>query len=230
MKLWSLQTIANLWLLGIAAGYTSTAALAENIAVSVGRLESSDTQSQLLAQANAVLEVGSVGSAVKDLQAMLSLMGYYSAEIDGNYGDATSDAVMKFQNDAGLTADGVVGPATWQRLLPTPATLNRTEGAKPVVTSREESQTPDPSNPSDNSPADIASSDVAGDLPVLQLDDYGPDVTTLQRRLAVINVYTGPVDGIFGLGTEQAVEQFQRQVGLGADGVVGPATWAELLK
>ena len=36
------------------------------------------------------------------------------------------------------------------------------------------------------------------------------------------------IDGVFGRGTERAVKQFQRNEGLGTDGVVGPATWNEL--
>lgn len=230
MKRWGLRTIANLWLLGIGSGCVSSAALAEKVAVSIERLENSDIQSQLLVQADTVLDVGSVGSAVNDVQAMLSLMGYYSEAVDGTYGDATAAAVMKFQTDAGLIADGVVGSATWQRLLPTPAILNQNQESKPTVALPEEPQLSEPLNPRDNSSANIASSDAAGDLPVLQIDDYGPDVTTLQRRLAALSFYTGPMDGVFGLGTAQAVEQFQRQVGLGVDGVVGPATWTELLK
>lgn len=36
------------------------------------------------------------------------------------------------------------------------------------------------------------------------------------------------VDGAFGSGTNTAVHQFQRCAHLGADGVVGPKTWAAL--
>lgn len=38
------------------------------------------------------------------------------------------------------------------------------------------------------------------------------------------------IDGIFGIGTESAVKAFQRKHGLVVDGIVGPKTWAELLK
>ncbi|MBT9315719.1 peptidoglycan-binding protein [Leptothoe spongobia TAU-MAC 1115] len=153
--------------------------------------------------------------------------------MDGNYGDATAVAVSQFQTDVGLTADGLVGPATWQRLLPTPTTLNQPQTPNPVGTAEQEDlgeTSNSTTRPSPAPPATITASGTAGDLPVLRLDDYGPDVSTLQQRLAALNLYTGLVDGVFGLQTAEAVEQFQRQAGLGVDGVVGPATWAELLK
>ena len=37
------------------------------------------------------------------------------------------------------------------------------------------------------------------------------------------------VDGIFGPRTESAVEAFQREVGIGVDGIVGPVTWSRLI-
>ncbi len=50
----------------------------------------------------------------------------------------------------------------------------------------------------------------------------GAGVKGLQSALKV------PADGVFGRGTAHAVRAFQRQHGLKADGVVGPATWAAL--
>jgi len=37
------------------------------------------------------------------------------------------------------------------------------------------------------------------------------------------------IDGIFGRGTLRAVKQFQKDSGLTVDGIVGPATWKELI-
>ena len=51
----------------------------------------------------------------------------------------------------------------------------------------------------------------------------GPDVEELQRRLGI------EVDGIFGPQTNTAVRNFQVAHDLGADGIVGPHTWAKLL-
>lgn len=50
----------------------------------------------------------------------------------------------------------------------------------------------------------------------------------IQRRLAENNQYHGPIDGIYGGGTESAVKAFQRSEGLLVDGLVGPNTWQYL--
>jgi peptidoglycan hydrolase-like protein with peptidoglycan-binding domain len=49
-------------------------------------------------------------------------------------------------------------------------------------------------------------------------------VRALQARLGSLGFYSGPVDGVWGQGTESAVEKFQRSRGLQADGQLGPAT------
>ncbi|ESA36110.1 spore cortex-lytic protein [Leptolyngbya sp. Heron Island J] len=187
----------------------------------------------LIAQAEEVLGLGSTGDAVKSLQAMLALMGYYSGEVDGAYEQMTLEAVRQFQTDAGLMADGVVGPLTWQRLLPTPTTLTQAQEPQTSSSSEQPNSTPaldsDVSSSSSSEPAaDDAIAATAGNLPILKLDDSGADVSRLQTRLADLNLYTGPVDGVFGEQTQQAVEQFQSQSGLSVDGIVGPATWLAL--
>ena len=52
----------------------------------------------------------------------------------------------------------------------------------------------------------------------------GDDVEELQRRLGRLGFDTRWMDGIFGPSTQAATRQFQQNVGLAADGVVGRAT------
>ncbi len=52
----------------------------------------------------------------------------------------------------------------------------------------------------------------------------GDDVAQLQRRLLDMGFACGQVDGIFGPQTEHALRDFQRNIGLSADGQCGPAT------
>ena len=59
-----------------------------------------------------VLEVGSRGSDVIKVQNRLIQWGYLNGTADGRYGEATRNAVLRFQRNNGLKADGRVGPAT----------------------------------------------------------------------------------------------------------------------
>ncbi len=52
----------------------------------------------------------------------------------------------------------------------------------------------------------------------------GDDVATLQQRLLDMGFDPGRCDGIFGRATEAALKEFQRNVGLRADGTLGPGT------
>ncbi len=65
-----------------------------------------------LPTAEPVLRNGMTGDAVKNLQSRLYTLGYYTAEIDGQYGAVTKDAVLTFQRINGLDADGIVGAET----------------------------------------------------------------------------------------------------------------------
>ena len=64
----------------------------------------------------AVLKQGSKGSEVKEVQRRLKLWGYYDGAVDGVFGAGTKKAVIAFQKKNGLTADGVVGKATYKAL------------------------------------------------------------------------------------------------------------------
>jgi peptidoglycan hydrolase-like protein with peptidoglycan-binding domain len=49
---------------------------------------------------------------VEDLQKQLKALGYYQGEIDGQFGPGTRDAVIAFQRNNGLDADGIAGTET----------------------------------------------------------------------------------------------------------------------
>ncbi len=56
----------------------------------------------------------------------------------------------------------------------------------------------------------------------------GDDVLALQQRLLDLGFKVGKLDGRFGHRTEQAVRDFQRNVGVPPDGTCGPATLKSL--
>ncbi|QSJ17923.1 peptidoglycan-binding protein [Nostoc sp. UHCC 0702] len=65
-----------------------------------------------------VLQIGSQGERVSELQAALKLLGFYSNAVDGVYNENTASAVSRFKQAVGLNPDGIVDAATWQRLFP----------------------------------------------------------------------------------------------------------------
>lgn len=67
------------------------------------------------------LRRGDRGTAVRRLQGALTAAGH-RVPVDGDFGPRTDAAVRTFQSRAGLTVDGVAGPATWAGLAsPGPA-------------------------------------------------------------------------------------------------------------
>ena len=67
-----------------------------------------------------------------------------------------------------------------------------------------------------------------GERTPLEDDASGPQVAALQRRLEALGYWVGPIDGVFGDLTRQAVYAFQKYEGLSVDGVVGAVTRARL--
>lgn len=65
-------------------------------------------------------------------------------------------------------------------------------------------------------------------MKTLQYGSSGPMVEYLQLGLRRAGYDPGTIDGIFGARTLRALEQFQRDSGLTADGVAGRLTWAQL--
>ncbi len=62
------------------------------------------------------LRNGSQGEKVWKLQERLTNLGYYSGDLDGQFGQGTRDAVIAFQKKNGLDPDGYAGEET-QKIL-----------------------------------------------------------------------------------------------------------------
>lgn len=58
------------------------------------------------------LSSGAHGEKVEELQKRLQALGYYDGEIDGQFGPGTRTAVIDFQTNNGLDADGLAGTET----------------------------------------------------------------------------------------------------------------------
>ena len=66
--------------------------------------------------ADALSKVGSRGNEVISIQQELKDRGLYNGNVDGIFGSATESAVKRFQQQQGLTADGIAGPQTLAKL------------------------------------------------------------------------------------------------------------------
>jgi peptidoglycan hydrolase-like protein with peptidoglycan-binding domain len=63
------------------------------------------------------LSIGSTGHDVRRLQRIFVMMKSLGPDnITGTFDSTTEQAVKDFQQGAGLTVDGIVGPITWQAL------------------------------------------------------------------------------------------------------------------
>ncbi len=166
------------------------------------------------------LRQGASGENVVVLQVMLNRIGRnYPAiprisPVDGVFGEQTLAAVKKFQSVFNLTPDGVVGEATWYKLVflyvgVTNLSELVSEGQR------------------------FTSVQYGPDTPVLQEGARGYAVSVLQYFLAIVaqfryNIPAPAIDGVFGPETRRSVEAFQRQTGLPVDGIAGRATWNRL--
>lgn len=61
-------------------------------------------------------EIIRVGASVGQVQIALKKAGYYDGAIDSKLGENTKRAIVQFQKDNNLNADGLLGKKTWEKL------------------------------------------------------------------------------------------------------------------
>jgi len=57
-----------------------------------------------------------VSASAQDVQRALKRAGYYTGPIDGKIGSGSKKAIVEFQQDHQLKADGIIGKKTWEEL------------------------------------------------------------------------------------------------------------------
>lgn len=65
-------------------------------------------------------------------------------------------------------------------------------------------------------------------MDILGSGSRGEAVEALRKKLLGQGINPGPVDGVFGPKTEEALKRFQERQGLDAEGITGPKTLAAL--
>jgi peptidoglycan hydrolase-like protein with peptidoglycan-binding domain len=159
------------------------------------------------------VQLNDEGEQVAELQQRLAELGYYNGDFSGVFDYATEAAVMQFQRNNGLEADGVVGPSTEDTLRRPSEEIQ--QPSAPSEASRE------PVDPQASNSAFPGESTVAqGNL--LRVGDSGQAVSELQTRLQALGFYQGAVSGTYDSTTEAAVTAFQQSQGLTIDGIAGP--------
>ncbi|MCL2587757.1 MAG: peptidoglycan-binding protein [Firmicutes bacterium] len=186
---------------------------------------------------NVVLRQGSTGSNVQKLQWILNYISTVYEFVpgglvtDGRFGPLTANSVREFQRNFGLNPDGVVGPATWDKLYEVFRSIEASNPARPPVT--QPPVTPPPITPPP--PPGGLRPPYPGYL--IRQGQRSDSVRMVQRLLNCVrqripSLFTPALaeDGIFGPLTLAAVRAFQSRFGLAVDGIVGPITWAALVR
>lgn len=163
------------------------------------------------------LREGSRSDAVRILQENLALLDYYEGSVTGSYGRLTKEAVRRFQRDNDLSADGVAGPRTFERLN---ALLTDSSGKETPIVTPPASQT----SAGTDAKTPLESVPMLNTEWTLRRSSRSGYVTRLQKALIALGYYTGSADGYFGSGTEDAVRAYQQARELQVDGVAGRAT------
>ncbi|NEO52351.1 MAG: peptidoglycan-binding protein [Okeania sp. SIO3B5] len=140
------------------------------------------------------LRRGDKATTVTAVQRKLRELGYFYANLTGYYGPITERAVRQFQEDKGIAATGQIEPTTWSLLF------------------------------AGNRSKQINSSLLNSSTRVLYFGQVSPQVAIIQRRLAELGFYRGPINSIYDQNTRTAVIRFQNAHRITPTGQVGITT------
>lgn len=163
-----------------------------------------------------ILQEGDTGNDIRILQYYLNFLGFFydtlpRITVDGNFGNETKNAVITFQNQFGLPADGIVGRQTWYTIQDQYDEVLRTL------------------------PSEYSSySSLLYPGYYITTGATGKVVEQLQTFINVISsnnqsVPTVTVDGVYGPSTQNAVRAIQNLTGQTPNGAVGPLTWNAII-
>lgn len=165
-----------------------------------------------------ILRLGVRGEDVTELQTQLLELGYDLGKwgADGDFGNDTYRAVMKFQTDYRLEpVDGEVGPVTRKAIEEALKKKKEAETVQATVAETEAESTP--------------VQQIHLVVRHLTIEMEGPDVKLAQAALQCWG-YSTIVSGIFGKEMHDKIQDFQEKHGLAANGIVDLETWRALLK
>ncbi len=208
------------------AGNLTLTKMYEGSSVAAGGGSSSGSSGSTVTTTNPnTLKYGDSGSRVTQLQTNLVQLGYNTNGVDGRFGAGTQRAVVQFQKDNGLTADGLAGTRTLNLLAQKVAAL----GSSSSGNASSGSSSGGNSSSDSSSSGSTSTSGVPSNLTRTLRKGYtGNDVLTVQERLKELGYYTGSLDGVYGRGSMAAVKAFQKDHGLYADGLAGVKTFQAL--
>lgn len=167
------------------------------------------------------LRRGSTGTNVRILQKQLSRIAkdypsFGKPAVTGTFDEATENSVKKFQKQFSLTADGVVGRATWNKVSLIYVSV------KDLAELTSEGETAEGTQSAGGWPGTVLRRGSTGSS-VEQVQFWLSDLAQFDSSLVRVTV-----DGSYGAATVSAVEAFQTLFGLTPDGVVGRSTWNKL--
>lgn len=167
------------------------------------------------------LRRGSTGTNVRILQKQLSRIArdypsFGKPTVTGTFDEATENSVKKFQKQFSLTADGVVGKPTWNKVSFIYVSV------KDLAELTSEGETAEGTQSAGGWPGTVLRRGSTGSS-VEQVQFWLSDLAQFDSSLVRVTV-----DGSYGAATERAVRTFQQKQSLTADGVVGQRTWNTL--